>query len=428
MEINFDVHPKQREFLKYLFNDRKRVVSFVGGIRGGKTFIGARAAALKVLECEKPGLGWIVSPTYPMSSVPEREFENTGIMDLCVARNKNDRSWTFQTPKGKFTVEVKTAETPDRLRGPGLNFIWIDEGAYISEEAWDVLLGRVLDTKGTIFITTTPKRNWLYDRVYLESLTNKDYAVVKSKTEDNPILDAKDIAQLRKRYSTDLAFDPKVHVIEPIPIPDNAKIYSGVDFGFNDPFVHLWIGYWDNRYFILDEHYEAGRALAYHAHKIRMRYFDNKIITRFADPSGAQAMHELARYGVYCVPGRREILPGIQRISKLLEARRADGWPGLLIFEGCNKTIEEFSRYCYGDSNRETPKAGFDHCMDSLRYAISSLYIDEDPVEVKLQRIPDNISPGERRIIEDTMSIPLNRRAAKSPKFKRYVRQFEEEW
>jgi len=442
--IQFDPHKKQYDFLNYIFNDRKKVTAYIGGIRGGKTYIGARAAALKVLECPEPRLGWIVSPTYPMSAVPEREFESTGIMEFCTSKNKNDRSYTFNTPNGEFRVEIKTADKPDHLRGPGLAFIWIDEAAYIDEECFDVLQGRVLDTKGDIFITTTPKRNWLYDRVYLESMSDKSYACVKSKTEENPKLDPADIAKLRKRYSDDFArqeldaefvsfegmvykaFDPKVHIIQPIPVPANAQIYGGIDFGFNDPFVHLWIGYWDNRYFILDEHYEPGQSFSYHAHKILMQPFDKQVITRFADPSNPQGMNELGRYGVYSVPGKRDILSGVQRISKLLESKRPDGWPALLIFENCEKTINELGRYCYGDNNRETPKSGFDHCMDALRYVISSIYVDEDPVGVKLSRIPEDISPSERRIIEDTMSIPMNRRSIKSPEFKRYVKETEE--
>ncbi len=435
VSLNVPAQPKQYEFLKLLFNERKKRVAFIGGRRGGKTFIGARAAALKVLECPKPGLGWIISPTYPMSAVPEREFESTGIMDYCVSKNKNDRRYEFATPKGKFTVEIHTAENPDRLRGSGLAFVWIDEAAYISEECWDIILACVLDSKGTIFITTTPKRNWLFDRFYTESLTNDDYALVTSRTDENSVLDQDDINKLRNSYSSDFArqeldaefvsfeglvyrgFDPGRHIIDPVPIPTHAKIWGGLDFGYNDPFVHLWVAYWDGRYYIVDEHYQPGQSVVQHAYNIQMRQFDKQIQTRYGDPTGAQWMCELARYGIYVVPGKREILPGIQRISKLLETSRLDGKPSLQIFNTCRKTIEEFGRYCYSDTaTRETPKPGNDHAMDALRYVISSLYVDEDPIEHKLSRIPDGVSPGERKLIEQAMMIPESRRTLLHPR------------
>jgi PBSX family phage terminase large subunit len=434
MELNVPAQPKQYEFLRLLFNERKRFVGYIGGRRGGKTFIGARAAALKVLECEQPGEGWIISPTYPMSEVPISEFEKTGIMEFCTSKNKNDRTYEFQTPKGKFIVRVKTAEDPDKLRGAGLAWIWIDEAAYISKEAWDILLACVLDHKGTIFITTTPKRNWLYDEFYLESLKDPDYALVTSRSDENIILDKHELEKLRGKYSTDYArqeldaefvsfeglvykdFDPRLHIIDPVPIPANAKIWGGLDYGFDDPFVHLWFAFWDGHYYLIDEHYESGKPYSDHAHQIKMRQFDKNIISRFGDPSNPQAACELARYGIYVVPGKRDIVTGIQRVSKLLKIRM-DGRPGLQVFSTCPKTIQEFSKYCYPDSgNREIPKDSNNHTMDAMKYCLSSVYVDEDPVQYRISQIPDNISPAERRIIEQTMSIPESRRTLVRPR------------
>lgn len=446
MELNVRAYDKQYTFLKSLFNDRKRFIAFIGGIRSGKTFIGARAAALKVLECAKPGLGWIISPTYPMSSVPEREFESTGIMEFCTSKNKNERRYEFEVPKGKFTVEIKTAEKADLLRGPGLAFVWIDEAAYISEEAWDVILGRVLDSKGTIFITTTPKRNWLYDRFYTESLVNPEYILITAKTEENPILDKGDIDVLRRKYSDSFArqeldaefvsfeglvykvFDPRLHIIDPIPIPANAKIWGGLDYGFDDPFVHLWLAFWDGHYYIIDEHYEAGKPYSDHAHQIKIRHYDKSIISRFGDPSNPQAACELARYGIYVVPGKRDIITGIQRISKLLRTLRMDGKPSLQVFSTCTNTIREFSKYCYPDSgSKEIPKDANNHTMDALKYVVSSVYIDEDPIQHRISMIPENISPTERRIIESTMFIPEARRTLIKPR-KRSVLDSYDDW
>jgi PBSX family phage terminase large subunit len=434
VDLNVSAQPKQYDFLKLLFNARKRFVGYIGGRRGGKTYIGARAAALKVLECEAPGEGWIVAPTYPMSDNPVKAFEETGIMEFCVAKNKNDRTYEFQTPKGRFIVKVKTAEDADKLRGAGLAWVWIDEAAYISKDAWDILLACVLDHKGTIFLTTTPKRNWLYDEFYLETFKDPDYALVTSRTDENYILDPKEVEKLRSKYSGEYAkqeldaafvsfeglvykaFDPRCHVIDPMPIPPTAQLWSGIDYGWDDPFVHLWIGYWNGHYYIIDEHYESGKPFSDHAHQIKIRQFDKAVVSRFGDPSNPQAACELARYGVYVVPGKRDIILGVQRINKLLRTIRPDGTPVLQVFSNCVNTIREFSKYCYPDTGGEIPMDKNNHAMDALKYATTSLYVDEDPIIHKMSQIPDGISPSERRLIESTMMIPESRRTLVHPK------------
>ena len=58
-------------------------------------------------------------------------------------------------------------------------------------------------------------------------------------------------------------FDIDRHVIGDIS-PDEfegGKVFSGLDFGFHDPTVNLWMGYKDGIFYILDEHYE--RRLPY---------------------------------------------------------------------------------------------------------------------------------------------------------------------
>lgn len=64
-------------------------------------------------------------------------------------------------------IQFQTADIGDNLRGPGIDGImWIDEGAFLPRETWDVLRGRISTAEGEIIITTTPQgRNWFYEEL-----------------------------------------------------------------------------------------------------------------------------------------------------------------------------------------------------------------------------------------------------------------------
>ena len=392
MAIKYRPKPKQKLFGDMLASG-KRVVLFLGGIRSGKTYAGAYEALKQIyLYCKKPSLGWIVSPTYPMSEVTARMFEEAA-GGLIVKKYRAQRAYLMHPNKASdepFRVELKTAENPDYLRGVGLSFIWIDEAAMISQEAWKILLGRVLDTKGVIFLTTTPAgMNWLHKEVYEESLTNPLYGVVKASTLENTSLDPADIASLRTKYSKDFArqeldaefvnfeglvykgFDSRFHITKTfMDLPSGGELIGGIDEGYRDPFVHLWVLKQGGKFYVVDEYYEPMRTIQSHATSIRAARFDQSVIRRWADPSGAQERSDLSLLGVDSYPARNDIKAGINAVENLLETGR------LFIAQNCLNTLKEIGEYHYptknGRNSGEDPVDCSNHCMDALRYVIYS--------------------------------------------------------
>ncbi len=392
MAIRYRPKPKQKLFGDMLASG-KRVVLFLGGIRSGKTYAGAYEALKQIyLYCKEPSLGWIVSPTYPMSEVTARMFEEAA-GDLIIKKYRAERAYLLHPHKNSdkpFRVELKTAEYPDRLRGVGLSFVWIDEAAMISQEAWKILLGRVLDTKGTIFLTTTPAgMNWLYKEVYEESQRNPLYGVVKASTLENTSLDPVDIAALRTKYSKDFAkqeldaefvnfeglvykgFDTRFHITNPWDaLPSGCEVIGGIDEGYSDPFVHLWVVKNGGKYYVVDEYYEPMRTIQSHATSIRAGRFDRSVIRRWADPSGAQERSDLSLLGIETYPARNDIKAGINAVENLLETGR------LFIAKNCLNTLREIGEYHYpsreGRNKGEDPVDCSNHCMDALRYVIYS--------------------------------------------------------
>ena len=400
VRVKYQPNRGQKVFADLIEQGRKIILAN-GGRQGGKTYAGAREALKQIYKYRRtPSLGWIVSPTYPMSLVVERAFEEAaGWFEsggLIIRKMAGQRAYLLVPPSGSdepFRIEIKTAENPDRLRGAGLGFIWMDEAAMDSEEVFKILLGTILATKGIIFMTSTPRgHNWFY-KLYNEAPENGGknsmIGAVTWKSAENENLGEQELSLMRGQLSSDFArqeleaefvsfdglvyrgFDFNRHVIPTfIQLPPGSEVVCGIDNGYGDPFVCLWVAKYDGRYYVIDEYYEAGRTLDSVSRTIKSRPWDRHAIRRWADPSGAQERAELDKFGISTYPARNDIFSGINCVERLFEANR------LFIGKNCINTIAELSQYHYKvseDKNRgEEPVDKFNHAMDALRYALFS--------------------------------------------------------
>jgi len=112
--------------------------------------------------------------------------------------NRSELRIDFQ---GIAEIEFKSADRPDNLRGFGLDYLVIDEAAYVPEETWaDVLRPAIADKKGKLVAVGTPKgKNWFYHLwVRGQDSQYPDYESWKFPTWSNPYIDESEIEELRK--------------------------------------------------------------------------------------------------------------------------------------------------------------------------------------------------------------------------------------
>lgn len=398
LKVKYQPHGRQVEFGR-LLDSGKKIVLFYGGIRSGKTYAGARELLKSIYKRGQinKGLSWIISPTYPMSQVVEKEFEDAcdlgGGNSLIIRKYIGNREYLLLPPRagGKpYRVAIKSAEHPDRLRGASLDYVWMDEAAFMDKETYRIVLGRVLDSKGTVFITTTPKgMNWVYEEVYQKVGKDDRIGTVKCVTSDNPHLDPIDVEHLRSQYSVQFAkqelgaefvafdglvysgFDFNRHVVQPITnIPDNAEIVCSIDAGFKDPFVVLWIMKFNDRYYVMDEYYATMRTMESHAKNIKGHFLNGRVLRRWMDPSAAQESYDLNSMKILTYPAKNDIRAGINSVARMIEMDR------LFISKNCINTLREIGQYQYKekvDRNvGEEPQDINNHCMDALRYCVYS--------------------------------------------------------
>lgn len=184
--------------------------------------------------------GMVVAPTYPML----RDATLRTFIDLAkragVLRQFNKSDMSAELVDGK-RILFRSADEPDRLRGPNLGWFYLDEAALMVEETWLIMIGRLREAPGRAWVTSTPRGfNWLY-----ETFVNggADYHVVKSSSRDNPYLPAEFIQSLERSYTSDW----QKQEIEGEFTDPTGSLFQRQWFGLVDkaPEGLHWVRYWD---------------------------------------------------------------------------------------------------------------------------------------------------------------------------------------
>lgn len=381
-ERTIELYPAQYEFV----GCADRFTAFVGGIGSGKS----HAGAVKALgQMSNPGLGMVVAPTYAMlRDATVRTFlELAGL----VVKKFHSGEMRIELRNGAEAL-FRSADNPERLRGPNLSWAWIDEAALCRPGTWEIIIGRLREAgrAGTCWVTTTPKgRNWLYDR-------RGEMTLFKASTADNPYLDTGFVKSLQDAYTGQFArqelegefvtfdglvyeeFDRELHVID-VDRKKNVRYVAGVDEGYTNPSVILVCGIdSDGRVNVAEEFYKRrmlqGDVVA-HAQNLAR---DWNIEAFYVDPSAAGLIAEMASVGLTVHEANNAVMPGIQSVKARL-AVLGDGRPRLALDAGCVNLAAEFESYSWKSGRagiRDEPEKVNDHALDALRYVCMAVEYD----------------------------------------------------
>jgi hypothetical protein len=191
-------------------------------------------------------------------------------------------------------------------------------------------------------------------------------------------------------------FDVETHVRPTLPPvdPDRTELvkgeglYLGIDFGFRNPFVCLWIR--RDRYgrsFVIDEYVKSEAQLDEHIAEIKSRVEHGPVRRIGCDPAGTARNEQTgvsnvnrlraANFSVYCRASK--IQDGLELIRAGLKS--GTGETTLFIHPRCKQLVTAMRAYRYDDKDRtEVPlKDGHDHLVDALRY----YYISRDLGDVE---------------------------------------------
>lgn len=300
--------------------------------------------------------------------------------------------YTFETGS---KIEFFSSDNGDKLRGARRDRLFINEANNVTFDAFQQLEVR---TKDFVFIDFNPTNEfWVFTEVMP---ARTDWELIILTYNDNEALDSKIIASIEQRKTnknwwrvfgegqlgqSDIRIFRDWQIID--ELPHEAKLVRrGLDFGFtNDPSAITDV-YKYNGGFIFDEAlYQKGMSNKSIADVIMALSEPQTLVV--ADSSEPKSIDELKMYGVNIIgasKGAGSVNQGIQFIQD----------QRISVTKRSINLIKEYRNYVWITDKSgkilNTPEGGLDHCIDSVRYALSSYrpapilssFMEEEPQQM----------------------------------------------
>jgi hypothetical protein len=195
-----------RETQKEIFSSPNRFLTVDAGRRWGKSLVGLNWA----LEgaCKEGGPIWWIAPIYAQSKMAYRRLLSAakkGGADKAI-KSKSDTELRIEFVNG-VSLEFKSADNYENLRGEGLKRVVVDEAARVKREVFEeIIRPAISDTAGRVLFLSTPKgKNWFYDLwTRGKDPLQQAFKSWKFPTSDNPKVPADDIEQARQSLPMDV--------------------------------------------------------------------------------------------------------------------------------------------------------------------------------------------------------------------------------
>jgi len=197
--ISWELLPWQIEAWK----DPARFRVIAAGRRCGKSNLSIKITLAEALAAPKGSAVVYVAPTQGQCRQIAWDALLEQGREVIKSAHVNSMDITLITG---VKIHLRSAETPDNLRGLKLHFACIDEAAFIKDSSlwFKVLRPALADLKGrAMFISSPSGRNWFYDLFKLgESGEDSEWKSWHLTTFDNPTIDKNEIESARKTLSS----------------------------------------------------------------------------------------------------------------------------------------------------------------------------------------------------------------------------------
>ena len=145
-----DLHPAQ---LKVATSEARWKI-LCAGRRFGKTRLGVQMCLETALNGKR---AWWVAPTYTIARVGWRDIQEAArSFPESLEPTISLVNMEVKFPWSGGSIAVRSADSPHRLRGEGLDFLVMDEAAFVKEDVWHQVLRPTLTERkgGALFIST----------------------------------------------------------------------------------------------------------------------------------------------------------------------------------------------------------------------------------------------------------------------------------
>ena len=167
------------------------------GRRWGKTELGLQSILHAALAENKRC--WWLAPTKKMASQVWRDLKRA--IKPLKGTSIDETERRIDLSNGGM-IAVHSAYHPDNLRGEGLDFVVLDEAAFMRPRLWNQIIRPMLITTrgGALFLSTPNGPNWFYDLFKLgEDPQVSDWQSFHFTTADNPLIDPAELDDIQYR-------------------------------------------------------------------------------------------------------------------------------------------------------------------------------------------------------------------------------------
>jgi predicted phage terminase large subunit-like protein len=198
----FDIKfPPLHDAQKEVHDSPARWKILCAGRRFGKSRLGVQMCMEVAL---RGGRAWWVAPTFAISRVGWRDIQAAAASfpkEMGVNIKVGDMQVDFGN--GGF-IGVRSADNPQRLRGEGLDFLVMDEAAFVKEETWtEVLRPTLTERKGSALFISTPKGmdNWFY-RLFERASQGGDWQRFQFPSTSNPLVEESEVQAAKQEIGS----------------------------------------------------------------------------------------------------------------------------------------------------------------------------------------------------------------------------------
>ena len=250
---------KQKEIIDACLGKNIKYIIGCFGRQAGKSFTAMNLLLKWALEDNGSVSMW-VSPVYSQAKKVFTELTNTiAGTGLTKSINKSELTITFINGS---VIYFRSGEREDTLRGYTLDYLIVDEAAYIKDEVWNTVLRPTVLVRGkkVLFISTPKGRNWFYN-LAMRGMSDEypQYKTFYATSFDTPFITIEELEEAKMSlpetiYKQEILAEfiddggevfgslKNCCVLDHYPNYDpSKKYYAGLDFGRQNDYTVLMI-------------------------------------------------------------------------------------------------------------------------------------------------------------------------------------------
>ena len=260
MEVQgFTPHEDQRRKINLIENPIYKFIVLTTGRQWGKTLLGMNMLLKWSVENPKSKSMW-VSPVYSQS---KKVFETLSVAvgGTAVVKSINRSELTIRLVNGS-SIFFRSGERADSLRGNTLDYLIVDEAAFIKDDVWNTVLKQTTMVQGkkVLFISTPKGKNFLYD-LHLRGQSEEypNYISLQGTSYDTPYITEDELDDAKKVLPEDIFkqeilgefvddggevfkdVDTYCTLTDWTPKQEGKKYYAGLDLGRSNDYTVLTI-------------------------------------------------------------------------------------------------------------------------------------------------------------------------------------------